>query len=74
MKMPDGGDYVEFMLYGARPAPDARGTQHHICLEVPDLPKAQSLNRVVWPDSEEMPSPILGLTKVLLHCGRPRNL
>jgi lactoylglutathione lyase len=43
MKVPDGGDYVEFMLYGARPAPDARGTQHHICLEVPDLSKAQAL-------------------------------
>jgi catechol 2,3-dioxygenase-like lactoylglutathione lyase family enzyme len=42
MKVPDGGDYVEFMLYGERPAPDARGTQHHICLEVPDLAKAQA--------------------------------
>jgi catechol 2,3-dioxygenase-like lactoylglutathione lyase family enzyme len=43
MKVPDGGEYVEFMLYGERPAPDARGTQHHICLEVPDLAKAQAL-------------------------------
>jgi lactoylglutathione lyase len=42
MKVPDGGEYVEFMLYGERPAADARGTQHHICLEVPDLPKAQA--------------------------------
>ena len=42
MKVPDGGDYVEFMLYGERPAPNARGTQHHICLEVPDLAKAQA--------------------------------
>ena len=43
MKVPDGGEYLEFMLYGERPAPDARGTQHHICLEVPDLAKAQAL-------------------------------
>jgi lactoylglutathione lyase len=43
LKVPDGGDYVEFMLYGERPAPNARGTQHHICLEVPDLAKAQAL-------------------------------
>jgi catechol 2,3-dioxygenase-like lactoylglutathione lyase family enzyme len=43
MRVPDGGDYVEFMLYGDRPAPDARGTQHHICLEVPDLGRAQAL-------------------------------
>ena len=42
MKVPDGSDYVEFMLYGERPAPDARGTQHHICLEVPDLAKAEA--------------------------------
>jgi catechol 2,3-dioxygenase-like lactoylglutathione lyase family enzyme len=31
MRVPDGGDYVEFMLYGERPAPSERGTQHHIC-------------------------------------------
>ncbi len=43
MKVPDGGAYVEFMLYGPRPAPNERGTQHHICLEVPDLAKAQAL-------------------------------
>jgi len=42
LKVPDGDDYVEFMLYGERPAPDARGTQHHICLQVPDLAKAQA--------------------------------
>ena len=43
VKVPDGGDYVEFMLYGEKPAPDARGTQHHVCLEVADLAKAQAL-------------------------------
>ena len=42
VKVPDGGEYVEFMLYGERPAPSARGTQHHICLEVPDLAKAEA--------------------------------
>ena len=42
MKVPDGGEYVEFMLYGERPAPNARGTQHHICLEVADLARAQA--------------------------------
>jgi lactoylglutathione lyase len=43
MKVPDGGDYVEFMLYGERPAPGERGTQHHICLQVADLSRAQAL-------------------------------
>lgn len=40
MRLPDSPDYLEFMLYAELPAPDKRGTQHHICLEVPDIDKA----------------------------------
>ena len=40
MKVPDGGDYLEFMLYDQIPGPTARGSQHHICLEVADMDKA----------------------------------
>jgi lactoylglutathione lyase len=40
MKVPDGEDYIEFMLYQDLPAPAKRGVQHHICLEVPDMNKA----------------------------------
>jgi lactoylglutathione lyase len=41
MKVPDGTDYLEFMLYDEFPT--ARlGTLHHICLEVPDIEKAKS--------------------------------
>lgn len=40
MRVPDGGDYLEFMLYGEKPAPDRRGTAHHLCLLVPDAVKA----------------------------------
>ncbi|MEJ7607283.1 MAG: VOC family protein [Bryobacteraceae bacterium] len=40
MKVPDGDDYIEFMLYDQLPAPTARGSQHHICLEVADIDKA----------------------------------
>lgn len=40
MRLPDGDDYVEFMLYSNLPAPTQRGSQHHICLEVPDIEKA----------------------------------
>jgi lactoylglutathione lyase len=40
MKVPDGEDYLEFMLYKDLPAPTNRGTQHHICLFVPDMDKA----------------------------------
>ncbi len=37
MKVPDGNDYVEFMLYKDAPEPTKRGSAHHLCLEVPDI-------------------------------------
>jgi catechol 2,3-dioxygenase-like lactoylglutathione lyase family enzyme len=40
MKVPDGDDYIEFMLYKDLPPPDKRGTQHHLCLFVPDIEKS----------------------------------
>ena len=40
MKVPDGEDYVEFMLYDELPPPGQRGTANHICLAVPDMDKA----------------------------------
>jgi catechol 2,3-dioxygenase-like lactoylglutathione lyase family enzyme len=40
MRVPDGTDYIEFMLYDQIPAPDRRGSAHHICLVVPDADKA----------------------------------
>ena len=40
MKVPDGDDYLEFMLYDKLPAPDARGGKNHVSLMVPDAQKA----------------------------------
>ena len=40
MRVPDGTDYLEFMLYEQKPAPDRRGNAHHLCLMVPDAAKA----------------------------------
>ncbi len=40
MQVPDGGDYIEFMLYKDKPAPDRRGSQHHLCLETPDIERS----------------------------------
>jgi catechol 2,3-dioxygenase-like lactoylglutathione lyase family enzyme len=40
MQVPDGNDYVEFMLYRDLPAPDKRGSQEHISLLVPDVAKS----------------------------------
>ena len=45
LKVPDGDDYIEFMLYNKLPEPTQRGTQHHICLFVRDMDEAlASLN------------------------------
>ncbi len=40
MRVPDGDDYVEFMLYSKLPAPEDRGTKNHVSLMVPDAQKA----------------------------------
>jgi len=40
MRVPDGKDYVEFMLYSELPEPDNRGTKNHMSLTVPDAQKA----------------------------------
>jgi lactoylglutathione lyase len=43
MKVPDGDDYIEFMLYKDMPAPTQRGSQHHLCLFVPDIEKSLAI-------------------------------
>lgn len=40
LRVPDGSDYLEFMLYKDEPAPTKRGTAHHFCLQVPSVPAA----------------------------------
>jgi catechol 2,3-dioxygenase-like lactoylglutathione lyase family enzyme len=40
MRVPDGTDYVEFMLYRDLPAHGERGSAHHICLESADIAKS----------------------------------
>lgn len=40
MRVPDGKDYVEFMLYNKLPEPNGRGTKNHMSLTVPDAGKA----------------------------------
>jgi lactoylglutathione lyase len=40
MRVPDGTDYIEFMLYSEQPPPGRRGVQHHLCLEVPEAAEA----------------------------------
>jgi len=40
LKVPDGDDYIEFMLYKDAPGPTERGGAHHLCLQVPDVAAA----------------------------------
>jgi lactoylglutathione lyase len=42
LRVPDGQDYLEYMLYGELPPPGVRGSQHHVCLEVSDLEDAKA--------------------------------
>jgi catechol 2,3-dioxygenase-like lactoylglutathione lyase family enzyme len=37
LKVPDGDDYIEFMLAKNAPDPAHRGSAHHLCLQVPDV-------------------------------------
>jgi len=41
-QIPDGKEFLEFMLYSQLPDPDKRGKYHHLCLEVPDIKKAKA--------------------------------
>ena len=43
MKVPEGNDYLEFMLYDQKPDLKSLGTLHHICLEVPDIEKSKAV-------------------------------
>ncbi len=45
MRVPDGTDYIEFMLHDPFPEPTKRGSAHHICLVVPDIEKAAAIVR-----------------------------
>lgn len=40
LRVPNGQDYVELMLYSKPPTPKAYGTENHVSLVVPDMQKA----------------------------------
>lgn len=40
MKVPEGTDYVEYMLISSKPSRQQLGTLHHVALLVPDIQKA----------------------------------
>jgi lactoylglutathione lyase len=40
MRVPEGGDYLEFMLYSTPPDEEQRGVKNHVCLVTPDIENA----------------------------------
>lgn len=57
LQVPDGEDYVEFMLYEKFPTTDRLRTMHHICLEVPDVEQAGALLATrKYPEGSKPPS------------------
>jgi lactoylglutathione lyase len=59
MRVPDGEDYVEFMLYDKYPSSDRLRTMHHICLEVPDIEKAAAMLATrKYPEGNKPPTPL----------------
>ena len=43
LQVPEGNDYIEFMLYEKYPSVDRVRTLQHLCLEVPDVAKAGAI-------------------------------
>jgi len=43
MRVPDGEDYLEFMLYAERPNAEQMGVRNHVCLVTPDVNKAVAI-------------------------------
>src|SRR6266852_3576335 len=43
MRVPDGDDYLEFMLYDKRPDAGQMGVRNHICLITPDIKMAVAI-------------------------------
>jgi catechol 2,3-dioxygenase-like lactoylglutathione lyase family enzyme len=40
LRVPEGGDYLELMLYDKLPEPNGRGTRNHASMTIPDADKA----------------------------------
>jgi lactoylglutathione lyase len=63
MKVPDGTDWVEFMLYNLPPPLAKIGVNHHFCLVVPDVAKAgEMLSRRPLPPGAQLSTKIIAGT------------
>jgi lactoylglutathione lyase len=60
MKVPDGTDYLEYMLVSAKPSRQQLGVLHHVALLVPDIQQALETLRLRAADSSTIRSPQVG--------------
>jgi lactoylglutathione lyase len=59
LRVPDGEDYVEFMLYDKYPNVDRLRSMHHVCLEVPDIEQAAAMLAArPYPAGNRPPTPL----------------
>ena len=57
LKVPDGDDYIELMLYDKKPSDNSMGTMNHICLEVKDVSASETiLNTRKLPEGLKSPT------------------
>jgi lactoylglutathione lyase len=60
MKVPDGTDYLEYMLTTGKPTRQQLGSSHHVALLVPDIQKALETARQRVDDPAKVRSPQVG--------------
>ncbi len=60
MKVPDGTDYVEYMLVTAKPTRQQLGALHHVALLVPDIQQALETVRLRASEASSIRSPQVG--------------
>lgn len=60
MRVPDGTDYIEYMLTTGKPTRQQLGSSHHVALLVPDMQKALEALRQRVDDPSKIRSPQIG--------------
>jgi len=60
MRVPDGTDYIEYMLTTGKPTRNQLGSSHHVALLVPDIQKALETARQRVDDPAKIRSPQVG--------------
>jgi catechol 2,3-dioxygenase-like lactoylglutathione lyase family enzyme len=69
MRVPDGADWIELMLYEKMPDLAHIGVSHHFCLEVPDVAKAGEILR-----QRPLPAKAVLSTRVAIGKNRRRQI